>query len=359
MLAALIATVLALPPSPLAAGPPPVPLPAAAPPPLPSPAAAPPPEHVPPLSEQARARLSRRVVAPPPSPPYTATPAGRREEGRGWLLQQKLRSHLREQRDVLHGSDVAATRAALSDVALMALESTLTSGALGRSSLLSAVHPVAFRKACVTARDGGSVVQAIAGVLASADARSDDETTALALQSLEALATDDPTTDVDNDHALAICVTGVAAPIVRLLDSPTPLLHEHAAATAAAIAENKQCMRMLLAGGAVGPLLALTSHGSDGARSHALSCLRMMCVDRDGRDAVAAAAQRTTTLAGLKAFGPAGLRGVAAEVEQLLESTLSVAVDGRAHARMARDARVGLSKLRHSRIVQQAERRGA
>ena len=175
----------------------------------------PPPEDLAPLSRSQMLQLIHSVTAPPPSPPYGSTPAGKREEGRGWLLQQKLRDFLRERLTIIRGGgDVLAIRAALSEIALMALESTLATG--GRSSWESGVHPVAFRKACVagasrSAHGTGSIVEALAALLLGKES-TDADTLALALQCVEAIACDDPTTDVDNDHALAICATGVVRP---------------------------------------------------------------------------------------------------------------------------------------------------
>ena len=119
-----------------------------------------PPSDVKPLSRWAYSTLQREITAPPPSPPYSSSPAGRREEGRGFLLQQKLREFLRARLNILNSNDdPLATRAALSEISLMALESTIHNSP--RSSWLSGVHPVAFRKACVTgasrsAQGGGS-----------------------------------------------------------------------------------------------------------------------------------------------------------------------------------------------------------
>lgn len=223
------------------------------------------------------------ATAPPPSPPWAETPTGQREKGRGWLLQHKLAKFLSERVAILHANEPFALRAALSEIALMAVESTITTA--DRSSWLSGVHPVAFRKACVTgsarsANGKGSVVEALAELVKGSTSEAD---TALALQALEAIALDDPTTDVDNDHALAICATSVVPSIIRLLSSPVDVIATRAAAATAALVENALASRMFLGAGAVTPLLTLARAGSDLARRHALAALRMLAIDRDVR----------------------------------------------------------------------------
>lgn len=282
---------------------------------------------------------------PAPSPPWAASAVGRREEGRGVLLQSKLAEFLREKCEVLHGGDKFAMRTALSEIALLALESTISTGS--RTSWLSSVHPVAFRKACVagTARSAngpGSAVEAIAALVSADDSESDAETTVLALQALEAIAIDEPTTDVDNDHALAICATGVVQHIVRLLSSSDAALHTRAAAAAAALVENAYAARMFLGAGVVSPLLVLVRHGGDEARQAAMGALRMLSIDRDARQAMAAKAM--DLLGRVHEVDPFA-REAAAELRATLEEPLGAAVDSKGHARLARDSRVSQSKL--------------
>jgi hypothetical protein len=149
-----------------------------------------PPRILEPLSPRELATLTSSLAAPPPSPPYASTPAGRREEGRGILLQQKVRAFLDERMPLLRSpaADPTRTQHALSEIALLALESTVTS--FGRSSWMSGVHPVAFRRACVAgaARSGrgdGSVVEALAHLVSDSH---NERTRSLALEALEAIA---------------------------------------------------------------------------------------------------------------------------------------------------------------------------
>ena len=309
----------------------------------------PPPAAMAALPAHARALQERQLAAPPPSPPWADTEAGQREQGRGWLLQHRLSEFLHKRRVALRSDDGREVRAALSEVALLALESTITQG--GRSSWLSAVHPVAFRKACVagssrSAGGSGSVVEALADLVrgASGEIEAEAETLGLTLQAIEAIAIDDPSTDVDNDHALAICATGIVPDLVRLLSSPLPLVHTHAASATAALAENKHAARMLVGAGVVVPLIVLGRHGGDLARRHALNALRVLAIDRDARDSIVRAGGKDL-VRGLARHGHAQVRPVAADLDEQLSAQLDVSVDAKGHAAQARATRVSQSKL--------------
>ena len=193
----------------------------------------------------------------------------------------------------------------------------------------------------------------------------DVDTRLLALQALEAIATDDASTDVDNDHALAICATSVVPRIVRLLASPAlqttaeERLQTRAAATTAALVENNQCARMFLGGGCVRPLLGLlgaaaeSAHGEvagDEVVRHALHALRMLCIDRDAREVVVSANGKEL-LAQLARDGPDHARAAAAELAEVLEAKVRVSVDARGHASQARATRIAQSKLWRSSVV--------
>jgi hypothetical protein len=155
---------------------------------------------------------------------------------------------------------------------------------------------------------------------------------------------DDPTTDVDNDHAIAICATGVVPVVVGLLRSSGED-HARAAAVAAALVENAQCAKMFLGAGAVGALLALSQHGSDRARRSALTALRMLALGHDGRERIAAADGRRV-LDGLARRGTSDVRRAAAEFTEVLDAkTIAAAVSARGHAQRARSTRVAQSKI--------------
>lgn len=85
-----------------------------------------------------------------------------------------------------HGS-ASAKESAAHSVASMAVETTLS----------QPFHPVTFRNACVNS----GVVEELANLLKG---KQSPNAQLHALEALEAIATDDPTTDVDNGHALAV-----------------------------------------------------------------------------------------------------------------------------------------------------------
>ena len=318
----------------------------------------PPPADIAPISPQQLSKLARKIQSPPPSPPYGATPAGQKEEGRGVLIQQQLKQFISEHIVTLRSDDMVAARAALSEISLLALETTISESP--RTSWLSGVHPVAFRKACCanTARSAGgegSLVEAIVALLSKnrCSHKSDGDkidTCALALQSLEAIATDDPSTDQDNDHALAICATGVVPRIVPMLSSKSESLHGRAAATTAALVENAHCAKMFTGFLAIHPLLTLGRDGADWVRAHALAALRMLAIDRDAREKIASAGGKDL-LEAITRFGPKSLRKAAAEFASTLDAKQSVSIDATAHAKQARATRVAQSKLRNSQVL--------
>ena len=87
-----------------------------------------------------------------------------------------------------HGSEAAKEQAA-GMIASLAVETTIS----------QPYHPLTFRNACVRA----GVVNQLSKLLGTAD--SSVRAQGLTLAALEAIATDDPTTDVDNGHALVVC----------------------------------------------------------------------------------------------------------------------------------------------------------
>ena len=102
-----------------------------------------------------------------------------------------------------HGSDSAKESAALG-IAQMAVETTIS----------QPFHPVTFRNACVKAGVIERLIKLLDPVSGSTPAAQNH-----ALNALEAIATDDPTTDLDNGHAQRICSLGACPHVVRLLSS--------------------------------------------------------------------------------------------------------------------------------------------
>ncbi|KAL3921510.1 MAG: hypothetical protein SGPRY_004881 [Prymnesium sp.] len=232
-----------------------------------------------------------------------------------------------------HGS-ASAKESAAHSVASMAVETTLS----------QPFHPVTFRNACVNS----GVVEELANLLKG---KQSPNAQLHALEALEAIATDDPTTDVDNGHALAVCNTGVVGSIVQLLSSTNEHLQVAAASCAAVLAENPTCQTQLLKRGAVEPLVAIGSYGNDAARMLAVAALDLLVLNNPQANEAIAEAGGVRLLQGLKQYGSQGLRATAADLHQGLAKPvemLAVAVDAKAHASQAHEARMKHSKLLHS-----------
>jgi len=191
-----------------------------------------------------------------------------------------------------HGSASAKEQAA-QGVASMAVETTLS----------QPFHPVTFRNACVNS----GVVEELSNLLKAA--QSTPRARLYALSALEAIATDDPTTDLDNGHALAVCSTGVVTPIVSLLSSADEHLQVAAASCAGVLAENPTCQTQLLKQGAVEPLVALGSYGNDVARMHAVAALDLLVLNNPQANEAITQAGGVKLLQGLQRYGAQGLKG--------------------------------------------------
>lgn len=168
----------------------------------------------------------------------------------------------------------------------------------------------------------------------------------LRAQALQAIATDDPTTEADNHHALSICAAGVVPHAVRLLSSSLDKEHTAAAALVAALAENPQCSQMLLGSGAVAPLVTLGRYGGDNVRRHALAALEILSLDAYAHESISAAGGKEL-LNGLSSFGGASMRETAKLMHSGFEhgSTQQVSIQPGGRARNARQ-----SRLRHSKL---------
>ncbi|KAL1518558.1 hypothetical protein AB1Y20_002847 [Prymnesium parvum] len=233
-----------------------------------------------------------------------------------------------------HGSNSAKEQAAHA-VATMAVETTLS----------QPFHPVTFRNACVNA----GVVGELARLLSTKSSRMAQ---LHALSALEAIATDDPTTDLDNGHAFAVCNTGVVTPIVALLSSNDESMQVAAASCAAVLAENPTCQTQLLTQGAVEPLVALGSFGNDVARMHAVAALDLLVLNNPQANEAVEKAGGLRLLKGLKRYGSSGLRATVADMHETLTKpveSLNVAVDAKAHATQAHQAR-----MKHSKVLEGA-----
>ena len=231
-----------------------------------------------------------------------------------------------------HGS-ARAKEAAAAGVAQMAIETTIS----------QPFHPVTFRNACVRAGIVGELVKVLSGAKES----STPQGMAHALAALEAIATDDPSTELDNGHALAACEAGVVPPTVRLLRSHEEALQVGAAALSAVLAENPHCQARLLAAGAVAPLVSLGTFGNDAAKLRAVAALDLLALNNPAALEAITAAGGVNLLKGLARFGGRELKEATSGLLQGVThpDSLTVAVDTAAHARQAHEARVRHSKV--------------
>ena len=238
-----------------------------------------------------------------------------------------------------HGSARAKEEAANS-IAQMAIETTIS----------QPFHPVTFRNACVRA----GILPELVSLLSTPFSQSEAGGMGAlhALRALEAIATDDPSTELDNGHALATCEAGAVPPAVRLLSSLHEPIQVSAAALAAVLAENPQCQTELLQAGAVAPLVKLGSFGGDGAKLRSLAALDLLAINNPAAIKAIAQAGGRRLIDGLQRHGGETLRGLTADLLDHLatpDSKQQIVVDTAAHAKKAHSAR-----LKHSKVWQSA-----
>ena len=235
-----------------------------------------------------------------------------------------------------HGSARSKEHAA-AGIANMAVETTIS----------QPFHPVTFRNACVRAGVVGELVKVLEG--GPEHATTQGQVNALA--ALEAIATDDPSTELDNGHALATCEAGAVPPTVQLLKSADEHLHVGAAGLAAVLAENPQCQTLLLRAGAIEPLISLGTYGNDAAKLRSVAALDLLALNNPPAVAAISKAGGAQLLKGLAKFGGSQLKEATSELLKGVSQpeTLKVAVDTAAHARQAHQAR-----LKHSKVWQSA-----
>ena len=235
-----------------------------------------------------------------------------------------------------HGSARAREEAA-GGIANLAVETTIT----------QPFHPVTFRNACVRAGILEELVRLLNGDEDSATSKARFH----ALAALEAIATDDPTTELDNGHALATCNAGAVPPVVRLLSSNEVGIQVAAAGCAAVLAENPQCQTLLLKHGAVRPLLALSRFGGDAAKLKSLAALDLLSLNNPAAHDEIAKADGLKILQGVRKYSNDEMRAATTDLLAGVSSPdqRTVTVDTAGHARQAHQAR-----LRHSKVWQSA-----
>lgn len=229
-----------------------------------------------------------------------------------------------------HGSASAKASAAAS-IANLAIETTIS----------QPFHPITFRNACVRAGIVDELVKLLAG-------GEKVPGVAATLAALEAIATDDPSTELDNGHALEVCKAGAVAPVVALLRSTDEALQVGAAGCVAVLAENPQCQTALLDDGAIEPLVLIGTYGGDSAKLRAVSALDLLALNNPEALERIGAAGGVKLLDGLKRYGGGVFGEATSELRRGMEAppeARTVAVDAKAHARQAHSAR-----LRHSKV---------
>eukprot|EP00962_Isochrysis_galbana_P033514 scaffold11233_cov72-Isochrysis_galbana.AAC.1 len=124
--------------------------------------------------------------------------------------QQDLQDLVSDAATLLSAGSQRAKESATLQILQLAVETTIS----------QPFHPITFRNAAVK----GGLVELLVALLVEPPAGSPAVATPVAqrqaLAALEAIATDDPSTDLDNDHARYICDSGAVRHIVRLLSSP-------------------------------------------------------------------------------------------------------------------------------------------
>jgi len=205
-------------------------------------------------------------------------------------------------------------------------------------------QPVAFRRACV---ELGLVTQLVQ-LLARANEPSLQPARRSALAALAAIATDDPTSDVDNDHALAVCSAGVVPYVVDALSAPDREVQLSGAGCMAVLAEEPRCTKLLLNEGAVPHLLSLASYGpSHGVRATALAAIEQLSHDPDARETLIHLGG-IEVLKGLSTLG--GDTPLQTLSRQLLgelqeKQRITIAADASTRTQMAHETRLRYSKI--------------
>lgn len=148
--------------------------------------------------------------------------------------QQALTDSLTDGLAMLRHGSASARESAAAGIAQLAIETTIS----------QPYHPVTFRNACVRA----GILEELVRLFTDSAEKSTPLSKFHALRALEAIATDDPSTELDNGHALAACEAGAVPPVVELLSNKEVNLQLGAASCTAVLAENPQCQTSARAG---------------------------------------------------------------------------------------------------------------
>ena len=117
--------------------------------------------------------------------------------------------------------------------------------------------------------------------------------------------------------------------------------------TSHALLDPRSAAALLLANGAVNPLITLSSYGSDAAKLRAIAALDQLALNNPAAHEAIAQGGGLKLLQGVQRFGGETLREATADLLRGVEApdTLTVAVDTASHARQAHQAR-----LKHSKV---------
>jgi len=123
--------------------------------------------------------------------------------------QQELEDLVADAAALLSAGSPRAKEGAAHHILQLAVQTTIT----------QPFHPVTFRNAAIKA----GIVELLVALLVEppppGQAAATPAAQRHALAALEAIATDDPSTDLDNDHARYVCDSGAVKQVVRLLSS--------------------------------------------------------------------------------------------------------------------------------------------
>ena len=161
---------------------------------------------------------------------------------------------------LLHGSDASKDGAIqrLIELAMQTGEASTDQARLFRSAVVA-----------------GGALPALVAVLSAPE----QQRQLLAAAAIHALAIDDPTTDEDNFHQFEICQSGAVEPLVRMLGSEDPRVQMAVTGPLSALAENPSCQTMIVAAGAITPLMAMAQYGSDMQKLGAMAALDVLAIN--------------------------------------------------------------------------------
>ncbi|KAL1504244.1 hypothetical protein AB1Y20_010653 [Prymnesium parvum] len=257
----------------------------------------------------------------------TADMAAKEAEAKAGMAEE-LKDTLTDIMAVLqHGSDPSKDQA-IGQLVQIALQTSEAGSEQARM----------FRSAVVA---GGALPSLIAVL------RSDDATRQfLGVRALHALAIDDPTTELDNFHSEEICQHGAVPLLVRALSSEVEQLQAAATGALAQLAENPTCQRMIVAEGAVKPLVGIASYADDMQKLGAMNALDVLAINNAKAREQLQASGAAGVLKGIGTLGSGLLREQAIGFGERLQGRAEP-LSPEAHVQAARKTRIQYDSVRH------------